>query len=152
MAKSYLESIRNPSPPPPALTWADILAEEPFEGEHWEGVYGFSSGSAHEKIDKDEWDSSPSLSPLNSDDLALDDDDDDSSNYDRPSSSLSEPIFSDPRPKSSQTKPPYTYQHRKQFEELRTKQYWRDDWHTDASIESRFDIGNPSSLGLYIYT
>ncbi|KAF8204631.1 Spc98 family-domain-containing protein [Pholiota molesta] len=92
---------------------------KPFEGEHWEGVYGFS-GSANEKVDKDEWDSSPSLSPLNSDDLALDDDDDDSSDYDRPS---------------------------KQFEDLRTKQYWRDEWHTDASIGSRFDIGNPSSLG-----
>ncbi|KAF9480708.1 hypothetical protein BDN70DRAFT_877276 [Pholiota conissans] len=144
LAKTYLEKIRSPNPPPQALTWAEILAEEPFEGEHWEGILGSAIG---ENSDKNEWDSSPSLSPLGSDDLALDDDDEGSSDYDRPLSPPSEPLSLDAGHKPSQTNPPYTYQHRTQFEELQGKQYWKGDWRIDASIESPFDIGNPSTLG-----
>ncbi|KAF8961085.1 hypothetical protein BDZ97DRAFT_1921610 [Flammula alnicola] len=135
MAKTYLETVTNPPPPPPTLTWADILAEEPFEGEHWEG----------DRAERDEWDSTPSLSPLNSDDLILDDEDDSlsSAGYEEPASPISERAATPPEPANL----PYTYKHRKQFEELRAKQYWRDDWHTDASLVSRFDIGDPSTLG-----
>lgn len=99
-----------------------------------------------------EWDSTPSLSPLNSDDLALDDEDDSFSSleYDNdrrpehPSTNNSSPEL----PSSSRRAVP-SYEHRKQFEELRAKQYWRDDWHTDADVYSRFDIGDPSSLGVF---
>lgn len=136
------------------MTWADILAEEPFEGEHWEGVYCLPSGSVkgqHRDEDHDEWDSTPSLSPLNSDDLALDDDADESfssADYDSHLQSVANPERSssagtdEGRPKSQNT-----YEDRQQFEELRARQYWKDNWHTDAPFSSQFDIGNPSSLG-----
>ena len=35
-----MDRLRNPGKVKAGLTWADILAEEPFEGQHWEGVYG----------------------------------------------------------------------------------------------------------------
>ena len=155
IAKTYLDAIANPPPAPPTLTWADILAEEPFEGEHWEGVFGLPPGNVRsathrENRDKDEWDSTPSLSPLNSDDLALDEDEDDSFS----STDYGEPLSPKPIPSpsvelstSNHAHAPYTYDHRKQFEELRSKQYWRNDWHTDAPLFPRFDIGDPSSLG-----
>jgi hypothetical protein len=48
-AKTYLDAIINPPLPVPTLTWADILAEGPFEGEHWEGEYGLPSASVVRK-------------------------------------------------------------------------------------------------------
>ena len=137
------------------MTWADILADEPFEGEHWEGVYGLPPGSVRlssqtELRDREEWDSTPSLSPLNSDDLALDEDSSLScTDYEEP---LSTPSVA-PSPglsASAVTKLPHSYEHRRQFEELRAKQYWRDDWHTDAELQSDFDTGDPSTLGLFL--
>lgn len=137
------------------MTWADILAEEPFEGEHWEGVYGLPPGSVRlsshtEPRDREEWDSTPSLSPLNSDDLALDEDNSFSStDYEEPLSPPS--VMPSPRLSTSAvTKLPHSYQHRRHFEELHAKQYWRDDWHTDADLRSDFDTGDPSRLGLYL--
>ncbi|KAF5322471.1 hypothetical protein D9619_000707 [Psilocybe cf. subviscida] len=153
-AKDYLERIKNPPDAPKPLTWADILAEEPFEGEHWEGVYGLPPGSVkgqNRDEDRDEWDSTPSLSPLNSDDLALDDDADESlssadygphlHSVDDSERALS-PDVEDGQPKARDS-----FEDRQQFEELRAKQYWRDDWHTDTPVSSQLDIGNPSSLG-----
>ena len=127
------------------MTWADILAEEPFEGEHWDCVYKIPPSRVRE-----EWDSTPSLSPLNSDDLALDEDNSFSStDYEEPLSSPS--VMPSPRLSTSVvTKLPHSYQHRRHFEELHAKQYWRDDWHTDADLRSDFDTGDPSRLGLYL--
>jgi gamma-tubulin complex component 5 len=155
IAKTYLDAITNPPPAPPTLTWADILAEEPFEGDHWEGVYGLPPGNVRsatqrENRDRDEWDSTPSLSPLNSDDLALDEDEDDSFSSADHSEPLSPKSISSPSVEpstSSHAQAPYTYEHRKEFEELCSKQYWRDDWQTDAHLSPRFNIGDPSSLG-----
>ncbi|KDR84121.1 hypothetical protein GALMADRAFT_219953 [Galerina marginata CBS 339.88] len=151
--KSYLEALANPPSAPPTLTWADILAEEPFEGEHWEGVFGFPPGSVRstshrETTGRDNLDSSPSLSPLNSDDLALDDDDSFlSEDYEETSEPTSPQSPSPQLPSGTRTTIPHSYEHRKQFEELQAKQYWRDGWHTDAAIGSQFDIGDPSTLG-----
>ena len=137
------------------MTWADILADEPFEGEHWEGVYGLPPGSVRlptqtEPREREEWDSTPSLSPLNSDDLALDEDSSSSStDYEK---SLSPPSTTpSPGPSTSiVTKLSHSYEHRRRFEELHAKQYWRDDWHTDADFRSDFDTGDPSTLGLFL--
>lgn len=141
LAKTYLDTLKNPPAPVATLTWAEILAEEPFEGEHWEGIFTTSNNSQRE-----EWDSSPSLSPLNSDDLALDEDDDELSDYERSSSPYCEPS-SLPHPEKSAKIPPYTYEHRSQFEQLRSKQYWRNEWRIDGHDESGFSLGNPSTLG-----
>ena len=32
-------------------------------------------------------------------------------------------------------------------EELQARQYWRADWRSDATVDTRFDLGNASSLG-----
>ena len=118
-------------------------------------MYGLPPGSVRlpsqtEPRDRQEWDTTPSLSPLNSDDLALDEDSSFSStDYEEP---LSPPsvVPSSGLSISPVTKPPRPYQHRRQFEELHAKQYWRDDWHTDADLRSDFDAGDPSRLGLYL--
>lgn len=151
LAQTYLERLRNPPRPPPALTWKDILDEEPFEGEHWEGVYGMPPGSvlsnAARNKDEDHWDSTPSLSPLNSDDLALDEDASTSSlEYDEPPLPCGLPTASNVQAERNRI-PPHTYEHRQVFEELRSKQYWRPEWRSDAKFTRRFDIGDPSTLG-----
>ena len=108
------------------------------------------SATQPENRGRDEWDSTPSLSPLNSDDLALDEDEDDSfssADYTEPLSPKSIPSPSGEPSTLSHAQAPYTYEHRKEFEELRSKQYWRDDWKTDAHLSPLFDIGDPSSLG-----
>ncbi|KAJ6532287.1 Spc98 family-domain-containing protein [Mycena vulgaris] len=125
-ADSYLEAIKNPPPPPPGLTWADIFGDEPLEGE--------SSGS-----------SSASLSPLNSDDLELDDEDEDDS-----FSSLDAQDDVPDAPMREPSRPPHTYAHRREFEQLQARQYWRDDhvWRGDSKGKARaFDLGDASTLG-----
>lgn len=147
-AKAYLEAIANPPSSPPTLTWADILAEEPFYGDHWEGIYPFTTTSINRER-RNEWDSEPSLSPLNSDDLVLDDESDSSSSivYDDDSKLVQTPrlevegrglLISEHQDRNK---------HRKEFEELQSRQYWRDGWHIDAPLWAQFDIGDPSTLG-----
>ena len=149
-ADTYLEERANPQPPPKSLTWADILADEPFEGEHWEGVYGLPPGFVKSSNDvDDDWDSSRSLSPLNSDDLALDEDDStSSSDYCLPRSPIH--IVSEDFQTLSQANEdnaPDPHAQRQLAEELKSRQYWREDWRSDADPWPTFDIGNPSSLG-----
>jgi gamma-tubulin complex component 5 len=126
-AESYLEGIKNPPPPPPGLTWADIFGDDPVEAE--------SSSSA-------------SLSPLNSDDLELDDEDDSFSSLD-PEDDVPDAPMHEP------SRPPHTYAHRKEFEQLQVRQYWRDDyvWRWDAKGKGRaFDLGDASTLGRHYLT
>ncbi|KAJ7256514.1 Spc98 family-domain-containing protein [Mycena haematopus] len=127
-ADTYLEAIRNPPPPPAGLTWADIFGDDAREA-------GSSSSGA-------------SLSPLNSDDLELDDDDEDSfSSLDPedvapPETPLSVAI-------NEPSRPPHTYAHRKEFEQLQARQYWREGyvWPGDKGKARAFDIGDASTLG-----
>jgi gamma-tubulin complex component 5 len=133
------------------LTWADILSEEPFEGEHWEGIYHPGrSTSINEPDYESRGESEPSLSPLNSDDLTLDDESDSlSSNFDELVRPVRTPtVESGENDGHTPSKQPYPFDSRKQFEELQSKQYWRDDWHTDAPLYSPFDLGDPSTLGV----
>ncbi|KAJ6583762.1 hypothetical protein B0H10DRAFT_1961990, partial [Mycena sp. CBHHK59/15] len=127
-ADTYLEGIKNPPPPPPGLTWAEILRDDPFEGEHWEGVYGLPPGSVRNtgsRRGSNSSSSNASLSPLNSDDLELDDEDEDDS-----FSSLDpeEDAVDVPTRTAEISRPPHTYAHRKEFEQLQARQYWRDDY------------------------
>ncbi|KAJ7827542.1 hypothetical protein B0H14DRAFT_3720657 [Mycena olivaceomarginata] len=92
--------------------------------------------------------SAASLSPLNSDDLELDDDDDDSfSSLDPEDVAPPEVPVSTAINESS--RPPHTYAHRKEFEQLQARQYWREDyvWHGDKGKARAFDIGDASTLG-----
>lgn len=96
-------------------------------------------------------DSEPSLSPLNSDDLALDDESDSlsSADFDKLVQPLRPPtIESGEDELNAPSKETHPMEYRNQFEELQSRQYWRDDWQTDASLYSAFDLGDPSTLGL----
>ncbi|KAF7338002.1 hypothetical protein MVEN_02024100 [Mycena venus] len=129
-ADAYLERIKNPPPPPAGLTWADIFGDDPLEAE--------SSGSS----------SSASLSPLNSDDLELDDEDEDSFSSVDPEdvAPLETPMIA---ARNEPSRPPHTYAHRKEFEQLQARQYWREDyvWRGDKGKARAFDIGDASTLG-----
>ncbi|GBE79798.1 predicted protein [Sparassis crispa] len=141
-ADHYVDRIINPSKAAPTLTWKDILAEEPFEGQHWEGVYGLPPGSTVENWDAHSGGSTPSLSPF--DDSDLDD-----------SLSSSDILQSAEAPASllvdAVNEPSYhpgvTYSHRNDVEELVAGQYWKTDWRTDASVERPFNICDASTLG-----
>ncbi|KAJ7194549.1 Spc98 family-domain-containing protein [Mycena pura] len=127
-AEAYLEGIRNPPPPTPGLTWADIFGDESFDAE--------SSNSG------------ASLSPLNSDDLELYTDDDSLSSIDP--EDVPEGPISATTPAIVHNRPPHTYAHRKDFEQMLARQYWRDDhvWNRDTKGKARaFDIGDASTLG-----
>ncbi|KAI0068599.1 hypothetical protein BV25DRAFT_11798 [Artomyces pyxidatus] len=143
-ADVYLEKLRNPPNAEPPISWQDILAEEPFEGQHWEGVYGLPPGSTVEGWETKSLDSTPPFSPLPSRDLV---------EFDRSISPLdsSEPEeIPSPVQKASddlKPQPDNLFTHRQEIEDLQVRQYWRTDWHTDAPLFSDFDIGNASTLG-----
>jgi len=103
------------------------------------------------KEHRNEWDSEPSLSPLNSDDLVLDDEsesDSSSITYDDLSQPAQSPHLKlEGRRLLMSARHQDQNEHRKEFEELQSRQYWRDDWHTDAPLWAQFDIGDPSTLG-----
>ncbi|KAJ7068696.1 Spc98 family-domain-containing protein [Mycena amicta] len=123
-AETYLDGIKNPPLPPPEPTWAEIFGDEEPD------------------VDSS---SSPSLSSLDSDDLDLDDEDDTHSSLGDEADAQDVPLT--PNPESS--RPPHTYAHRKQFEQLRARQYWRDDyvWGGDPKGKARaFDLGDASTL------
>ncbi|OJT05417.1 Gamma-tubulin complex component 5 [Trametes pubescens] len=148
-AEAVLHRIEHPSVAKPKLTWKDILAEEPFEGQHWEGVYGLPRGSTVEGWETRSDGSTPSLSPWDSD-----------SDLDgaQSSSELSvipetpPPAHSGPRQageleEGATIDPRNAYRHRQDVEELQARQYWRPEWRTEAAIEKPFDLGDASSLG-----
>ena len=144
-------ALKNPPPAPRALTWADILAEEPFEGEHWEGVYGMPPGSVRgiSQYTTEDWDTTPSLSPLESY-SELDGDDAVSSEQ---QSTMSEKLEPEVRSsESDKTVPPYTIAHRQSFENMKMRQYWREDWRSDVDARKAFDLRDTSTLGSYHYS
>ncbi|THV08233.1 hypothetical protein K435DRAFT_4268 [Dendrothele bispora CBS 962.96] len=160
-ASLYLNEQRNPHPSPEsdALTWKKILEEDPYEGEHWIGVPGGLPlpGQKKRRIGDDDLsdldlDSSPSLSPLNSDDLELNDVDPERSpnlTHEEQPSLPQDPGFEE---FVTEEKPLHTtYAYRTEVESLRKKQYWQEDWRMDPEItiqtRGSFDIGVASTLG-----
>ncbi|KIK67700.1 hypothetical protein GYMLUDRAFT_36439 [Collybiopsis luxurians FD-317 M1] len=177
-ASLYMHALENPPDPAKSdeLIWKQILDEDPYEGDHWVGVPGGIPLPRKRQIrdkaidsddnndddlldDIDDINTSPSLSPLNSDDLALDDTD---SDFEResPSNLDKTPSASAPntQPDSSKVhtvhRPVYTtYAYRQELEHLKTKQYWQPDWQMDPEVSQRqqqrgtFNIGEASTLG-----
>ncbi|KAI9000737.1 Spc98 family-domain-containing protein [Trametes punicea] len=146
-AESIIQKIDNPQYGKPALTWNDILAEEPFEGQHWEGVYGLPPGSTVEGWETRSGGSTPSLSPWDSE-----------SDMDETQSSsglslVPETPFAPIAPQKTGESsagaardPLNAYRHRQDVEELQAKQYWRPEWRANTEIDRPFDIGDASSL------
>lgn len=144
-ASQSVENIRHPPRPPPTLTWKDILAEEPFEGEHWEGVYGLPPGSTVEGWETRSLESTPPLSPLGSDDfqdLERSPSPLDSVYHTEDTSSIP---ANDTNTLSAHAHEPYS--RRQDVEELEARQYFRSGWRTDASLTAPFDLGDAATLG-----
>ncbi|KAE9409816.1 hypothetical protein BT96DRAFT_962003 [Gymnopus androsaceus JB14] len=160
-ASLYLDALENPPAPAESdqLTWKKILDEDPYEGDHWVGVPGGISmhkrrASVYSEDNEDlldDLDISPSLSPLDSDDLALDDTDSEHDTFnlqDKPSV----PVSSTVPMADTGHRPLYTtYAYRKELEDLKAKQYWHLDWKMDPEVtlqrRGTFDIGDASTLG-----
>lgn len=145
-ADTYVEAIKYPSKSLPSLTWKDILAEEPFEGQHWEGVYGLPPGSTVEEWEQTSDGSTPSLSPWEDDDDDFDDNDSCPYTEDAPSSPV--PVrraLSCERPKIHISPQPH-----RAVEELKARQYWREEWQIDVNLSRPFNLGDPSTLGSLI--
>ena len=127
-----------------SISWKTILDEEPFEGQHWEGVYGLPSGSTIEGWETMSLDSTPPYSPLplgNPSNLS-------------PSLSSTDSLPSIDEGKSFPNQDDSTcmatmssFGHRQLIEDLQRRQYWRTEWQTDAASTSSFAIKNASSLG-----
>jgi len=143
-AESYVENLRNPPPPSPKLTWTDILAEEPFSGQHWEGVYGLPPGSTVEGWETRSDGSTPSLSP--SDDFDEYEENGESIALSPPDQVELAAMF---QPKITVAKkidrPAFNY--RKEVEDLRARQYWRPEWRMDINLTRPIDPGDNSILG-----
>ncbi|KAH9077070.1 Spc98 family-domain-containing protein [Lactarius deliciosus] len=119
-AENYLETF----------DWKNILDEEPFEGQHWEGVYAF--------------DSTPPFSPLLVDDFGIV----------SPSLSSTDSLPTSDAGPSMNLNADYfhvatssTFGHRQLIEDLQRRQYWRAEWQTDASLTRPFTVKDASSLG-----
>ncbi|KAG6373856.1 Spc98 family-domain-containing protein [Boletus reticuloceps] len=138
-AQTYKDA--RPSKPPVPVTWKEILAEEPFEGQHWEGVYGIPPGSTVEGWETRSGGSTPSLSPW---------DEDDSLNSDGTPSSFEDlppPVIGSPENSHFYHLIHYQRNHFELVEQLKARQYWRDDWKIDVDVSRPFHIGDPSTLG-----
>lgn len=147
-AENYLESSRAPHKDPVSISWKDILDEEPFEGQHWEGVYGLPPGSTVEGWESKSLDSTPPYSPLPLEDLG--DLTSSLSSIDSPLNteaglSLNPDVYSLNMANMS------SFGHRQLIEDLQRRQYWRTEWQTDASLMPSFAIENASSLGKLFY-
>lgn len=139
-----LQNEPQPRNQPDALTWNAIIADEPFTGEHWEGIL----------TERDSYGGSPtSLSPYSSD---PDDDDESSSPFyalEKPSQPPSEPETSLKQP---QFRPSHAYAHRWELEDIQARQYWRSPIEGplgNASNENSVpacDVGNPANLGILV--
>ncbi|CAL1700277.1 unnamed protein product [Somion occarium] len=137
-AENYLELQRNPPKSDAGLTWKDILAEEPFEGQHWQGAYGLPPGSTVENWEDEESDSSLlSLSALDD----LDDLDDEISS----SEVEDRDVGTHERREEPQFKP--SWDHLDIVEALQARQYWRPEWQLNVPTDRPFDFGDPSTLG-----
>lgn len=140
-----MDRIRNPPKPATALTWKDILAEEPFEGQHWEGVYGLPPGSTVEGWETRSIESSPSLSPFED----LDDLDDSLSQISSDPAPVSPPLSPQAARSSPRNGRAYpSYSHLDTVEEIRAKQYWRSDWNINVPVDRPFTLGDASTLGI----
>ncbi|KAK0242180.1 hypothetical protein EDD85DRAFT_946326 [Armillaria nabsnona] len=118
-----------------------ILEEEPFEGEHWEGVYGLPPESVKNWHEPDSQSDVSSVLSLDSEDLDLDDS----------SESLPTPPRS-PSPSPPIDKPTHdvrvSISHHKGVEELQSRQYWRNEWKMPIEgTSTKLDIGDASTLG-----
>jgi gamma-tubulin complex component 5 len=118
------------------------MKEEPFEGEHWEGV--FSSGV---RVDGD-----TSLSSMSERDSGVEDELSHSGDSDESMTSLSSPpahlgqVLPSPVPTRSEHFQGSSIESRQLMERLREKQTWREEWSMDVKWNRPFNTADPSTL------
>lgn len=123
--------MNNPLKPSGTLTWAEIVADEPFEGDHWD-IQSFGS--------------TPSLSPFGSEDEQENENDGSLSSH----VNTSDGGYESARMITTEDKKEQTYDHRSDVEALQKRQYWREDYVDAVGILARikhFDLGDVSTLG-----
>ncbi|KIY72852.1 hypothetical protein CYLTODRAFT_417629 [Cylindrobasidium torrendii FP15055 ss-10] len=138
-ASFYLTDIATTGRENEKLTWEKILQEEPFEGDHWDGI----SGNGRDDVPSDS-DDELSVWTLSSEDLEVDDSDA------LPSPPTTPPPFLEPRLPHSASVPDVqlSISNRKEVEDLQSKQYWRQEWKIPIDHDgSKFDFGDASTLG-----
>lgn len=121
-----------------------MLADEPFEGQHWEGATGLPEGGTVEG-----WES-PSFDRYTGSYAASEDEDeyDESSVEETPLETASE---SSPRRANNLRDTTSLGRHsqtaRDDAEHFGNRQYWKDGWRTDADTTRPFHFGDASTLG-----
>lgn len=153
-AEEVIHKSQNPQRSAPGLTWAEILKEEPFEGQHWEGVYGLPPGSI---ANGDGTYDSAYMSSSSSISISDEDSQSEASSVfglsDTTHSSERVPISPLLYPRnndfsSNEERISESLSLRNDLEVLQKKQYWRRDWRIDLEVNSELQLGNPSTLGL----
>jgi gamma-tubulin complex component 5 len=127
-----------------SISWKAILDEEPFEGQHWEGIYGLPPGSTVEGWETRSLNSTPPYSPLppgDPSDLSPSLSSTDSLPSVEAKSFLNEDV------ELAHMATVSSFGHRQLIEDLQRRQHWRTEWQTDAASASSFSIKNASSLG-----
>ena len=149
-ASLYLSALSDPPPAPKTLTWADILAEEPFEGDHWVGIFESGSGESTPSLDDDDDDDGEDEEEEeSSDDLDL------GLNFGTslrvplpPENSDLDGTGTGRRESRTGSEWERMYRHQKDVEQLQARQYWRAEWKSDVSLTKAFDLGDPSTPGM----
>lgn len=153
-AADVIDQSQNPRRPTPGLTWAGILAEEPFEGQHWEGAFGYPPGSI---VDQNEPEENPAfISPPSSASVSEEDTrSETSSAFDFSNTTQSSGRVLTPPPSylrsndysSNEERITASLILREELETLHRRQYWKQDSRVVSKISTEFRLGNPSSLG-----
>lgn len=150
-AADLLHKARNPQASSNPITWEEILNEEPYEGQHWEGAYGLPPGSIAGEWDVHSSDSSPYLSPLDDSDLDYQD-----ALYSDINAGPEEsvPLETPPLPAKARVDhladldegPADNAMSRGELESLRDSQYWRPNPLPKPNPEPSFDFNEPDTL------
>ncbi|PVF95510.1 hypothetical protein CPB86DRAFT_787976, partial [Serendipita vermifera] len=139
-ADIVLSGDYEPSSKPGKLTWAQIMEEEPFEGEHWVGI--FSPGKGGPETDSS-FSSEPEQESEMGDDRSKSDFSENSMTSD--TSPASTPIANILDIQINHFRAP-SLQDREVAETLREDQYWRPAQNNIVQWNRKFYIADPSTL------
>lgn len=150
----YAEKLLNPqestSEKNTGPSWNDIIMEEPFTGQHWQGAYGLPDGAVVKSWDDSgsDIDYTPPLSPASHHQFPLQDEDVSQSSGD--TADETDPEIESDYDSKSDRNIERSLQLRSQLEVLERRQYWRQFWHSGVDTSRAFDISDPSTLGMFI--
>jgi gamma-tubulin complex component 5 len=139
-ADIVLSEEHEPSSKPGKLTWAQIMEEEPFEGEHWAGI--FPNG-------KDAHDTDSSFSSEMEQESEMEDDD---SKSDLSENSMTSDTSSTSLPTANILDTQINHfrapsmENREVAETLREEQYWRPSQTAKLQWNRKFHLADPSTL------